>query len=58
MLAHPADRRLDRIVVMTMDSAGHFSGRTGPAAGQWDVVIDLARNGERLFRSRNRVILR
>lgn len=58
VLAHPADRRLDRSVVMTADSPGHFTGATGAAAGQWDVVIELTRGGERVFRSRNRVVLR
>jgi len=57
-LAHPTDRRLDRNVVMTGDTPGHFRGVSGPTAGQWDVIIELSRNGERQFRSRNRITLR
>jgi nitrogen fixation protein FixH len=55
---HPTDRRLDRDLAVTQDAPGHFSGATGMAAGQWDVVIDLSRDGVRQFRSKNRVVLR
>jgi nitrogen fixation protein FixH len=57
-LSHPADRRLDQTVEMTADGAGRFRGTAAFVAGQWDLVIDLDRDGERMFRSRNRVILR
>ena len=57
-LVHPTDRRLDRDLTITEDAPGHFSGVTGTAVGQWDVVIDLARDGARQFRSKNRVVLR
>jgi nitrogen fixation protein FixH len=57
-LVHPTDRRLDRDLAMTQDGPGHFSGVTGAAVGQWDIVIELARDGARQFRSKNRVILR
>jgi nitrogen fixation protein FixH len=57
-LVHPTDRRLDRDLAMTPDGPGHFSGTTVTAAGQWDVVIDLSRDGARQFRSKNRVTLR
>jgi len=56
-LVHPTDRRLDRSVAMTAEAEGRFSGTTEPAAGQWDVVIELLRDGARQFRSRNRVVL-
>ncbi len=55
---HPTDRRFDRVVVMHENSAGHFGGGTRLAAGQRDVLIDLTRNGERVFRSKNRLVLR
>ena len=56
-LHRPTDRRGDLAIVLGEEGAGRFRG-TGPAAiGQWDLLIDLSRNGERLFRSRNRVIL-
>jgi nitrogen fixation protein FixH len=57
-LAHPTDRRLDQAVKMTVDGLGRFRGTAAFVAGQWDLVIDLDRGGERMFRSRNRVILR
>jgi nitrogen fixation protein FixH len=56
-LVHPTDRRLDRDLTMTPEGPGRFSGLTGAAAGQWDVVIDLARDGARRFRSKNRIVL-
>lgn len=57
-LAHPTNRRLDQSVEMTADGAGRFRGSASYAAGQWDLVIDLDQNGARMFRSRNRVILK
>jgi nitrogen fixation protein FixH len=57
-LIHPSDRRRDRPVAMQADSPGHFWGTIVPVAGQWDLVVELTRNGERLFRSRERIILR
>ena len=57
-LAHPTDRRFDRDLAVTQDGPGHFRGVTGAAFGQWDVVIELSRDGVRQFRSKNRVVLR
>ena len=57
-LIHPTDRRLDRPVTMQAVDASRFRGAVTPAPGQWDLVIELARAGERLFRSRERIILR
>ncbi len=57
-LAHPADRRLDRDLAMTQDGPGHFRGVTATAVGQWDLVIELSRDGTRRFRSKNRIVLR
>jgi len=54
----PTDRRLDRSVVVNEDTAGHFHGSADIAAGQWDLIIELSRHGERMFRSKNRVIIR
>jgi len=56
-LAHPNDRRADQAVSLNEGAAGQFRGTASPVVGQWDVVIELARDGERLFRSRNRVVL-
>jgi nitrogen fixation protein FixH len=57
-LIHPTDRRFDHAVAMQPDGPGHFRGATTPEPGQWDLIIELSRDGERLFRSRERVILR
>jgi nitrogen fixation protein FixH len=56
-LVHPTDRRADHAVPLSDDGAGLFRGTTAAAAGQWDLVIELSRDGERLFRSKNRVWL-
>ena len=58
LLQHPTDRRADQTVALSEDASGHFGGEAGPIVGQWDVVIELSRDGARVFRSRNRVMLR
>jgi nitrogen fixation protein FixH len=57
LLSHPTDRRADRAVELSEDASGRFRGTAHRIAGQWDLVIELSRGGERLFRSRNRVVL-
>jgi len=58
-LVHPADQRDDHAVVLRETRPGEFSGAaTAVAAGQWDLVLELARDGARVFRSKNRVMLR
>jgi nitrogen fixation protein FixH len=54
----PTDRGLDRRITLTEDSPGHFHGQTELIAGQWDLVIEISRQGQPLFRSRNRVVLK
>lgn len=58
VLHHPTDRRLD--VVITAEPAGVGVWKATPVvpAGQWELMIDLSRNGERQFRSQNRVMTR
>jgi nitrogen fixation protein FixH len=56
--ARPTNRRLDRTIMVGQTGPGHFVGNTDLAAGQWDLVIELSRQGERLFRSKNRVVLK
>jgi nitrogen fixation protein FixH len=56
-LIHPNDRRLDRSVTMQRNATGRFSGVVTPSPGQWDLVIELSHDGERLFRSKERIIL-
>jgi nitrogen fixation protein FixH len=54
----PTDRRLDRSVAVSEDKPGHFRGSAAISPGQWDLVIELSRQGERQFRSKNRIVLR
>jgi nitrogen fixation protein FixH len=56
-LERPTDRRADQTIALRDDAPGQFRGTSGPVAGQWDLVIELSRGGERVFRSRNRVVL-
>jgi len=56
-LAHPNDRRADQDVSLSENAAGQFRGTAGAIVGQRDVIIELSRDGERLFRSRNRIVL-
>ena len=54
----PTDRRLDRSAAVSEDKPGHFRGSVAISPGQWDLVIELTRQGERQFRSKNRIVLR
>ncbi len=54
----PTDRGLDRNITLTEDLPGQFHGETKLIAGQWDLVIEISRHGQQLFRSKNRVVLR
>ncbi len=57
-LAHPADERLDHVIVLDRTGAGQFHGEALAPAGQWELIIDLYRGEARMFRSRSRVTLR
>jgi len=54
---HPTDRRSDVAVDLHGTGPGRFAGQSEALAGQWDLIIELDRDGERVFRSRNRVVL-
>jgi len=54
----PTDRGLDRKIALTEDSPGQFHGKTELIPGQWDLVIEISRQGQQLFRSKNRVVLK
>jgi len=57
-LERPTDRRADQAFEMTEESGGSYRGTAhGVSAGQWDLVIEADRDGNRLFLSRNRVVL-
>lgn len=57
-LAHPADERLDHVIELTRGGAGLFHGEAKAQPGQWELLIDLYRGDDRVFRSRSRVTLR
>jgi nitrogen fixation protein FixH len=57
-LAHPADARLDHVVSLSQIGAGQFRGQATAQPGQWELIIDLYRGGERQFRTRSRITLR
>jgi nitrogen fixation protein FixH len=50
-LMHPNDKRADQIMVLDERAPGQFRGRRA-------LVIELSREGARMFRSKNRVFLR
>jgi nitrogen fixation protein FixH len=57
-LLRPADQRGDRTVELSEREPGTYRGETADmAAGAWGVEIDAARASERLFRSRNRIVV-
>jgi nitrogen fixation protein FixH len=57
-LTHPTNRRFDHSIVMHANGAGRFRGTTTANPGQWDLVIELSRDGHRMFRSKDRISLR
>ena len=57
-LVHPSDKRADHLVVLNEGAPGQFRGHSGPLVGQWALVIELSREGTRIFRSKNRIFLR
>lgn len=57
-LLHPADSRLDHTIALTGTGAGTFRGETNAQSSQWELIVDLYRGGDRMFRSCSRVVLR
>jgi nitrogen fixation protein FixH len=56
-LAHPADERLDHDIELRGIGGGKFHGEVQAQAGRWDLIIDVFRGEERVFRSRSAVTL-
>lgn len=59
LLAWPADRRLDRKGVISARDGGRYEvilDKPLPP-GQWDIVMQLRQHGERVFQSKNRILL-
>ena len=58
-LERPTDKRADRRIALAELQTGLYGGKTGDvAAGQWDLVLEADRAGERLFFSKTRVFLK
>ncbi|WP_114947705.1 FixH family protein [Microvirga calopogonii] len=56
-LAHPTDKRRDVPLEFVEQSPGRFRSLTPMPEGQWDLVIDLKRGEEAVFRSKSRIVL-
>jgi nitrogen fixation protein FixH len=57
-LDHPADARHDHAIAMLPAGPGAFTGVTPAEPAQWDLVIELSRDGRTMFRSKSRVGLK
>jgi len=58
LFSRPTDQRFDHSVAVHEIGSGHFVGNADLVAGQWDLVIELSRQDERVFRSKNRIVLK
>lgn len=57
-LERPTDRKEDQSFEMAESGGGSYRGTAhGVGAGQWDLVIEADREGQRMFLSRNRIVL-
>jgi nitrogen fixation protein FixH len=54
-LSHPTDRRRDVPLTLVEVAPGRFEGSAQASHGQWDLVFDLARDGDVQFRSKSRI---
>jgi nitrogen fixation protein FixH len=58
-LERPTDKRADRRIALGELQIGLYGGRAADVApGQWDLVLEAERRGERLFVSKTRVFLK
>jgi nitrogen fixation protein FixH len=56
-LEHPVDVRRDVVFAMNPMGHGTYAAAAQVAAGQWRLDIDVTRDGVRMFRSRNHVMV-
>ncbi|MCG7391554.1 FixH family protein [Microvirga sp. ACRRW] len=56
-LGHPTDKRNDVTVDFVETSTGQFRSLTPLPEGRWDLVIDLKRGDDVVFRSKSRIAL-
>jgi nitrogen fixation protein FixH len=58
-LERPTDKRADRRIALSELQTGLYGGKAVDVApGQWDLVLEAERGGERLFVSKTRVFLK
>jgi nitrogen fixation protein FixH len=57
-LAHPTNRKLDRIFVIDRVSAGRYRGSVDATPGQWDFIVEIDRGDQHAFQSRTRIYLK
>jgi nitrogen fixation protein FixH len=58
VLQRPAAQRDDRTVLLKEGAYAHVALLSGLAPGQWDLVVEGTRGGERAYRRRTRLVLR
>jgi nitrogen fixation protein FixH len=57
-LERPTDKRADQAIELSEVGIGVYSGRLEAIApGQWDLVLEGDKSGQRMFLSKNRVLL-
>jgi nitrogen fixation protein FixH len=57
-LERPTDKRADQAIELSEVDIGVYSGRLDAVApGQWDLVLEGDKSGQRMFLSKNRVLL-
>jgi len=57
-LERPTDKRADQAIELSETGIGVYSGRLDAVApGQWDLVLEGDKSGQRMFLSKNRVML-
>lgn len=55
---HPSDRYKDQVVALEESKPGVYEAQTGAiGAGAWDITVEAVRDGERVYRTRNRALL-
>ena len=58
-LERPIDKRADRHIALVELQTGLYGGKADDVApGQWDLILEADRGGERLFVSKTRVFLK
>ena len=52
---HPVDRARDKLVALSMDKEGAYSGELDIEPGQWSLALAISQNGSTVFQSHNKV---